>query len=274
MKYGFVLPFGDATKAAEMAYEAEQAGWDGFFVWEPMWGVDAWVALAAATMKTRKIKLGTMLSPISRMRPWKLASETTTLDVLSNGRVILSVGLGAINTGFKEFGEETNRVKRAELVDEGLDILWGLWKGQPFKYEGKHYTIQKTDFPSPINPIQKPRIPIWMVGAWFRKKSMNRVLRCDGLIPTKMVGREHIKVEPNDIRDMKEWIMKNRKLDTPFDIIIEGKTPVDESENWRDIVTPYYVAGATWWIESMWELSRKDGNEPMLKRLRAGPPRV
>ena len=176
MKFGFVLPYGDARKVAEMAYEAEQAGWDGFFTYETLWGVDAWVALAAAAMKTTKIKLGTMLSPISRMRPWKLASETTTLDNLSGGRVILSVGLGALNTGFKEFGEETSRLKRIELVDEGLDILWGLWKGKPFNYEGKHYTIKPTDFPSPINPIQKPRIPVWNVGAWYRKKSMKRVL--------------------------------------------------------------------------------------------------
>jgi alkanesulfonate monooxygenase SsuD/methylene tetrahydromethanopterin reductase-like flavin-dependent oxidoreductase (luciferase family) len=123
MKYGFVLPYGDARKVAEMAFEAEQAGWDGFFTYETIWGVDAWVALTAAAMKTSRIRLGTMLSPISRMRPWKLASETTTLDNLSGGRVILSVGLGALNTGFKEFGEKTNRIKRAELVDEGLDIL-------------------------------------------------------------------------------------------------------------------------------------------------------
>jgi len=99
MKFGFVLPWGDARTAANLAFEAEKAGWDGFFVWEPVWGIDAWVSLTAAAMRTEKIKLGTMLSPISRMRPWKLASETATLDNLSNGRVILSVGLGANDTG-------------------------------------------------------------------------------------------------------------------------------------------------------------------------------
>jgi len=206
------------------------------------------------------------------MRPWKLASETATLDILSNGRVILSVGLGALNTGFKEFGEVTSRVKRIGLVDEGIDILTGLWKGPPFRYEGKHYKILETSFPSPIVPVQKPRIPIWMVGAWPRKKSMRRVLKCDGLLPTKMVGREHVKVEPEDIREMKEWILENRTLKTPFDIIIEGKTPVDKRDNWRDIVIPYYEAGATWWIEVMWDLTSKDGDEPLLERIRAGPP--
>ena len=274
MKYGFVLPYGDARKVAEMAFEAEQAGWDGFFTYETIWGVDAWVALTAAAMKTSRIRLGTMLSPISRMRPWKLASETTTLDNLSGGRVILSVGLGALNTGFKEFGEETNRIKRAELVDEGLDILWGLWKGQHFNYEGKHYTIKPTDFPSPIYPVQKPRIPIWMVGAWPRKRSMRRVLKCDGILPTKMVGRKHVKVEPEDVCEMKAWILEHRGLKTPFDIIIEGKTPVTERDKWHDIVSPYSNAGATWWIEAMWDLTSKDGDEPILERIRAGPPRV
>lgn len=85
MKFGFTLPFGDARFAAGVAYEAERAGWDGFFVWEPVWGVDAWVSLTAAAMRTRRIRLGTMLTPLSRMRPWKLASETAALDNLSNG---------------------------------------------------------------------------------------------------------------------------------------------------------------------------------------------
>jgi len=100
MKFGFVLPRGDARTAADFAQEAEAAGWDGFFVWEPMYGIDAWVALTAAAMRTERIRLGTLLSPVSRMRPWKLASEAATLDNLSGGRVIISVGLGALDTGF------------------------------------------------------------------------------------------------------------------------------------------------------------------------------
>src|SRR5919109_1879602 len=162
MRCGFVLPFGNARTAADFAHEAEQAGWDGFFVWEPVWGIDAWVALTAAAMRTERIRLGTLLTPVSRMRPWKLASETATLDNLSNGRVILSVGLGAVDTGFIQFGEETDRKTRAELLDEGLDIVTGLWRGQPFTYEGKHYHVKECDFYPPPPPAQKPRIPIWV----------------------------------------------------------------------------------------------------------------
>ena len=273
MKYGFVLPYGDAQTAAELAYEAEQSGWDGFFVWEPVWGIDAWISLTAASMKTSKIKLGTMLSPLSRMRPWKLASETATLDNLSNGRVILSVGLGAIDSGFQEFGEETNRVKRAKLVDESLDILTGLWNGQPFNYSGKHYTIKETSFLPPPSPVQKPRIPIWIVGAWPKKKSMRRVLKYDGILPTKMVAGKHVKVEPEDIRNIKSWIEEHRLEDAPFDIIIEGKTPGNDPDEWKNIIIPYSEAGATWWIESMWDIQNEINiRDLLLERIGQGPP--
>src|SRR5689334_897667 len=126
MKYGFVLTQGNARNAADLAYAAEQAGWDGFFVYETIWGWDAWVSLAAAAMRTERIRLGTLLTPPSRMRPWKLASESHSVDHLSNGRVILSVGLGAIDTGFAEFGEVTDRKARAELLDESLEIITTL----------------------------------------------------------------------------------------------------------------------------------------------------
>src|SRR5262249_24471553 len=175
MKYGIVLPSGDARVAADFAYVAEQAGWDGFFVAEAVWGIDAWVSLTAAAMRTERIRLGTDLTPLSRMRPWKLASETVTLDHLSNGRVLFSVGLGALDPGFEAFGEVTDRKTRAELLDEGLEILTGLWRGQPFSYDGKHYQIKETSFYPPPPPVQQPRIPIRLVGAWPRMKSMQRV---------------------------------------------------------------------------------------------------
>jgi hypothetical protein len=274
MKYGFVLPYGDAQIAANLAFEAEQAGWDGFFVWEPVWGIDAWISLTAAAMKTSRIRLGTMLSPISRMRPWKLASETATLDNLSNGRVIISVGLGALDSGFKEFGEISNRVQRAELVDESLDILTGLWTGQPFNYNGKHYTIKETKFFPPPPPVQKPRIPIWIVGAWPKMKSMRRVLKYDGLLPTKMVGKKHAKVEPEDIRLIKSWIEENRMENTPFDIVVEGRTQGNDPKQWENIVHPWFDAGATWWIEAMWteKADEKTTSELYIERIRQGPP--
>lgn len=276
MKYGFVLPYGDARTAADFAFEAEQAGWDGFFVWEPVWGYDAWILLTAAAMRTERIRLGTMITPLSRMRPWKLASETMTLDRLSNGRVILAVGLGAVDTGFEAFGEVTDRKTRAELLDEGLDVLMGLWHGRPFNYDGKHYAIKPSDHFPPPPPVQQPRIPIWVVGAWPRMKSMRRALRYDGLLPNVMDDNgQHTQMTPDHVRDMKKFVDANRSATTPFDIVIEGKTPGDDPEQAAKVIKPWNDAGATWWIEAMWDvLDQADRLTPVLARIKRGPPRI
>jgi alkanesulfonate monooxygenase SsuD/methylene tetrahydromethanopterin reductase-like flavin-dependent oxidoreductase (luciferase family) len=263
VKFGFALPKGDARMAAETAAIAESAGWDGFFVWEPVWGVDAWICLAAAAMRTERIKLGTMLTPISRMRPWKLASEAATLDNLSGGRVILAVGLGAVDTGFAEFGEVTDRRARAELLDEGLAIVTGLWAGQPFSFEGKHYTVRPTSFMLPDPPVQQPRIPIWVVGAWGRPKSMRRALAYDGLLP------HTDEVTPKLVAEMRAQADAERGPSAGhFDIVIEDETPADRAAAAAK-VAPYADAGATWWLDSYWELG---SHGEVLGRVEAGPP--
>ena len=275
MKFGFVLPFGEARTAADYAYEAEQAGWDGFFVWEPVCGVDAWVSLSAAAMRTERIRLGTMLTPLSRMRPWKLASETATLDHLSGGRVILAVGLGAVDSGFAAFGEVTDRKTRAELLDEGLEILTRLWSGKPFSFEGKHYQVdlKKITITAGLTPpVQQPRIPIWVVGAWPRWKSMQRALRYDGLLPNVMEANGRVRMgapTPDEVRQMKAYVEVERGSETPFDIIVEGETPGEDKSRAAEIVGAYEEAGATWWLESMWT---ETVTEKVLGRIHQGPP--
>lgn len=273
LKYGFILPEGDARTTAEWAYEAEQAGWDGFFVPEPVWHIDAWVSLTAAAMRTERIRLGTMLSPLPRMRPWKVASQTATLDNLSNGRVILSLGLGWLMYGYQAFKDEVTDTKtRAELLDEGIDLLTLLYAGKPFNYQGKHYHVDLTALPEqyyPPPPVQKPRIPLWVVGMWPKKKSMRRVLKCDGLIPNKVnPDGKPGELAPGDIREMKAYVDANRSLTTPFDIIVEGKTVGLDPAQMEAKLTPWAEAGATWWMESLYDIPR----EERLARLRQGPP--
>jgi alkanesulfonate monooxygenase SsuD/methylene tetrahydromethanopterin reductase-like flavin-dependent oxidoreductase (luciferase family) len=271
MKYGFVFPKSDPVEAVHFAQEAEAAGWDAFFVWEGVWGVDAWVTLGALAVKTERIRLGTMLTPPSRRRPWKLASEALTVDLLSNGRTILAVGLGAPETGFAAFGEETDRKTRAELMDEALAILTGLWRGQPFSFAGKHYQVTPTPFHSPPGIVQQPRIPIWVVGAWPREKSMRRVLQYDGLLPNKLNDKgRHEAYTAEDVRAMRAYVEERRQETTPFDIVVEGKTPGDDPEKARATVAEWQAAGATWWIEADWEAATLD---PVLERIRQGPPR-
>ncbi len=257
-----------------MAKAAESAGWDGFFVWEPVWGIDAWVTLAVAATQTEKIRLGTMISPLSRMRPWKLAGEALTVDRLSKGRVMISVGLGAIDTGFQQFGEETDRKTRAELVDESLEIITGLWHGQPFNYSGKHYHVRETKFMLPPPPIQKPRIPIWIVGAWKKTKSMRRALKYDGILPS-VVQPDGSLVRPRveDIRNIAKFVRAKRSTKTPFDIVVEA----EQSASAQKQASEFAKVGATWWIDSMWSQTGKmftrGGQSKVLKKIRQGPPR-
>src|SRR5213080_3184914 len=245
MQYGFILPHGDIHTLAELAHEAEEAGWDGVFYWDgiyiqeagPMY--DPWIVLAAMALRTKRVRLGVILTPPSRRRPWKLARETVTVDHLSHGRLIVPVGLGALDDGgFAKVGEATDRKVRAELLDEGLDILTGLWSGKPFHFQGKHYHLDEMTFQP--SPVQSPRIPIWVVGAWPSMKSMQRVLRYDGLLPTKLTspGNDNA-MTPDDIRAMKAYIEAHRTLTTPFDIVWEGETPGDDRERAAQIIQPF-----------------------------------
>lgn len=268
MRYGFVVPWGDAADIGDLAEAAEESGWDGLFVWEPVWGVDAWIALGLAAVRTSKIRLGTMLTPPSRRRPWELAGQVATVDRLSAGRVTLSVGLGAVDAGFDTFGEESDKRIRAELMDECLDIMCGLWAGQPFEYSGRHYQVQPTEFPTIGHVAQDPRVPVWCVGALGRPKSMARALRWDGVIPQVLDPDVDGGARQADLAEVIE--LRGMIDDGPnpgADIVVEGQ--------WTEHSPAAYAdAGATWWIESMWgAMSEHSPVAAAYDRLREGPPR-
>jgi alkanesulfonate monooxygenase SsuD/methylene tetrahydromethanopterin reductase-like flavin-dependent oxidoreductase (luciferase family) len=275
MQYGFIIPCGDVETIVALAVEAEEAGWDGVFCWD---GIciesagaiyDPWVLLAAMAVRTQRVRLGAILTPVSRRRPWKLARETMTVDHLSHGRLVFPVGLGALDDGgFGKVGEVTDRKVRAQLLDEGLEIIAGLWTGRPFSYQGQHYQVEEMTFLPP--PVQQPRIPIWVVGAWPSTKSMQRVVRYDGLLPMKINATDGM-VTPNEIREMRAYIAEHRTQTTPFDIIWEGETPGDNRDAARDLVQPYVDAGITWWMESRWTTKDVD---VVRTRIRQGPPRI
>jgi alkanesulfonate monooxygenase SsuD/methylene tetrahydromethanopterin reductase-like flavin-dependent oxidoreductase (luciferase family) len=224
-------------------------------------------------MATERVRLGAILTPPSRRRPWNLARQATTVDRLSGGRLILPVGLGAADDrGVVTLGEEADRKTRAERMDEALEILIGLWSGEPFGYQRKHYQFEPMAFRP--TPVQQPRIPIWVVGAWPSERSMSRVLRYDGLLPywlpergTEGLARPQ---EPEQLAEMRDWIGARRSLEG-FDIIMEGTTSADDAAAAVAEVKPWADAGATWWIESDW--SNWDVGV-MRRRIEAGPPRV
>ena len=305
MRFGLDMPnmgaCGSARALAELAYEAEQAGWDGIFVWDTVYAkmkdprndptCDPWIALAAIAARTHKIRMGTMVTPITRRRPWKLARETVTLDHFSGGRLILPVGLGSLEDGaFSKVGEIQDRKIRARRLDEGLEILNGLWSGEPFQFSGEHFHVDEMAFLP--KPYQSPRIPVWVVGAWPRKTSMRRAVRWDGILPVKYnaqgqsMADEGINMaggmSPADIREMRAYIEELRAqsgknlADHPYDIVIGGLTPSEDLAQAADIIRPYAEAGATWWLESIWRTfyARPGDIEILRKRIRQGPPRL
>jgi alkanesulfonate monooxygenase SsuD/methylene tetrahydromethanopterin reductase-like flavin-dependent oxidoreductase (luciferase family) len=256
MKYGIHAPnfgsFGRARDLAGMALDAEEAGWDGFFLWDQMlWlqpenqpTVDPWVALAAMASVTQRIRLGTLVTPVPRRRPWKLAREVVSLDHLSGGRMVLGVGLG--EDGFKEysgFGEPADDLTHAEKLDEGLEVIAGLWSGQPLSYAGKHYQLSEVQFLP--TPVQQPRIPVWVGGAWPNKRPFRRAARWDGIAPQGLHGA----LTPDDIRTLSAYIREHRTSDEPFDIVYIGTLPKAEVQA-VETVAAYADAGVTWWLES------------------------
>ena len=275
MKYGIILTGGDPRTVADLAALAEAYGWDGAFYWDAIWLEalgdmhDPWVVMSAIAMRTERVTIGAFVTPPARRRPWKLAREAVSLDHLSGGRLVLPVGLGALDDGaFGRVGEPTSARERAERMDESLAILEGLWSGEPFAFDGRHYRFDAMRFLP--RPVQRPRIPIWVVGAWPRERSMQRTLRWDGLLPNTLDEEgSQTPTKPDDLRAMAAYVAANRIDGGPYDIIAEGQTPGGNPAEAAAIVEPWRDAGATWWVEGDWA----DWSvEKLRARIEAGPP--
>jgi alkanesulfonate monooxygenase SsuD/methylene tetrahydromethanopterin reductase-like flavin-dependent oxidoreductase (luciferase family) len=277
MKYALYLPnFGaehSARGLAELAREAENAGWDGFFLWDHVIAeaegvslVDIWVALAAIAMATSRIRLGATVTPIARRRPWKLARETVTLDHLSGSRLTLGVGLG-VAEDYESFGETYETKAIAAKLDEGLEVLTGLWSGEPFEYHGQAYRVEKTLFRPPC--LQQPRIPVWVGGWWPNKAPFRRAARWDGVIPLKQ--SEEALLEPQDVAEMLDFIRQQRGSMDGFDVAIINWTDPSDPVGSREKVSAYARAGTTWWLESLY--LQQDSLKAMCERVRQGPPK-
>ncbi len=280
MKYGVVLPLsgidGTIEKLVEYAYIAEEAGWDGVFLEDYIvyWAApgvtyDPWLTLTAIALRTQRVKLGFTVIPLPSRLPWKLAREAITLDHLSRGRLILGFGLGDAQDA--HFGEVTDLKQRAEMLDEGLDLLAGLMsEQQPFSYQGKHYQTENVTFVP--GPIQKPRIPIWLGGYWPRKAPTLRAARWDGFCPARLDdenGEGYIKSA--DISAIKTLIDAHRTSSAPFDLVVGGNSSGDDPAAARAHVEPFIAAGATWWIEFV--LPEPGEAEQALARIKQGPPK-
>lgn len=279
LHYGLYVPnFGRASYArtlAELAADAEKYGWDGFFLWDhiieyaqrvPI--VDSFTALASIATMTRRIRIGTTVTPLPRLRPWIVARQTASLDHLSNGRMMLGVGLGGEEScGYEKFGDDPNNKVLAEKLDEALEIITRLWTGKSVNYQGKYYRIQNIAFLP--TPIQKPRIPIWVGGLWPSQAPFRRAAKWDGMIPLKTpVGL----LKPSDLPSILDYTMSRRSTGGKFDVAVIGWTVSKDRKKNAEKVRRYFDAGMTWWLESLY--TKRDSPEDMRARIRKGPPRI
>jgi alkanesulfonate monooxygenase SsuD/methylene tetrahydromethanopterin reductase-like flavin-dependent oxidoreductase (luciferase family) len=283
MKYGINLPnfgwFGDIDTLIEIAVEAEDAGWNGFTIWDHLLVfkqddmvlpfVDPWIALSAIACNTSKMKLGPIVTPLPRRRPWKVAREALSLDHLSKGRLILGVGIGAPpEVEFEYFNEETDEKIRAQLLDESLDIITGLWTGKPFSYNGQHYQLDEMTFLP--KPKQTPRIPIWVGGGVPHKAPFRRAARYDGVVPVHARWPEH--VTPANLDEVLDIIRMERGNLENYDVVICGATTNDDSIRNEEILAPWEKRGVTWWLEDISSLRAE--MDVLRERIRAGPPTI
>jgi len=283
MRFGFVVPYASAREFTELAALGERHGWDGVFTWEALWGEHAWVTLGAAAMATERIRLGTLLTPASRWRPWDLASAVGTVDRLSGGRVVMSVGLGALHEGWTAFEPDEGRRARAEKLDECLTIYDGLMRGQPFSYDGRHYSARPTDHLVPDPPVQRPRPPVWVVGARMAGRdtqpSLARAARWDGVLPAiyDKPGTGRDLSGPDELASIVAEVRELRSAaglaDAPYDVALEADSSGEFMKLDPPGPGPWAAAGATWWVESWWTIEPGPaGLAEVRRRVEAGPP--
>ena len=265
--------YGDPRLLVELAQTAEDAGWDGVFVWDHVayrergWPVaDPYVTVAAIAAVTERVRLGVLVSALARRRPWKFARETASLDVLSGGRLVVGVGLGSQGREeFAAFGEDPDLGVRAARLDEGLEVLLGLWSGEPYAFQGRHYSVEETVFVP--RPCQRPRPPIWVAGRWPARRPFRRAARFDGVFPTFEGLGPSDSPTPEQLRAVVTYTVSHRDREAgPFDVALEASSDGPDPE----LVGAYADAGLTWWIEKLgWFRGSVDATR---RRIEQGPP--
>ncbi|TJZ41451.1 LLM class flavin-dependent oxidoreductase [Streptomyces piniterrae] len=284
MRFSMNIPnfgdFADARTVASVASAAEEAGWDALFIWDHVvhekrrnrsFG-DPWMLLTAAALATSRIKLGTLVTPVARRRPQQLARQVSTLDRVSEGRVIFGAGLGGpVEDEYGSFGEPTDPAVLAERLDEGLDLLERYWSGEPVTHHGRHYEVD--DVRLLPTPVQRPRMPVWIGGFWPHRRPMRRAAQWDGAVPLFHSARHGHAPPAGEVRELVDYIGRHRHdgAGKPFEVVVGGVSPAAGARA-RDLIGPLIDAGATWWDERRPMDDELERLAPVLRRIEEGPP--
>jgi alkanesulfonate monooxygenase SsuD/methylene tetrahydromethanopterin reductase-like flavin-dependent oxidoreductase (luciferase family) len=270
-----VGPFGDPRLLVDLAVATEEAGWDGFFLWDHLlWSdpaghvADPTVVISAVAARTERIRIGIMVNMLARRRPAKAARETVTLDVLTGGRLTVGAGLGSLPAEFTAFGESADPRVRAARLDESLHLLDAFWSGEPVTFHGEYLTA--TGVTMLPRPVQRPRIPVWCGGRWPAKPPFRRAARWDGVMPVHADYGLGETMPHDELRAVIAYTREHRTAAGPFDVALEGRTDGAAADRGGRLVTSYASAGLTWWVEALgwWRGTPADA----MNRVRQGPP--
>lgn len=250
MRYGLSVPnFAEPSRLVELAVSSEAAGWDGFFLWDhivvdrssPPLICEPWTTLAGAAVMTTRIRLGTLITPVPRRRPWVLARQVCTVDHLSGGRAVLGVGLGVpAQEEYAALGEPADPKRHGEILDEALILIDALWSGEVADHRGVNFTIDGVCFRP--RPLQQPRIPIWCAASLPSRAGVRRGNRWDGVVPTYSAPGEVRPVTPQEVASVVTELQGHGRAER-WDVVVCAVAPSTE------LRLSYARAGATWLIE-------------------------
>lgn len=278
MRFGVFVPnvgeYADARLHGDLAVQCEKNGWDGFVTYDimhplaPLSGlpvVDPWTAMTVVADRTERIRIFALVTPMPRRRPTTLARQTVAVDRLSNGRLTLAVGLG-VSEEFAVLGEETDDRTRAAMLDEGLEVLQGLWSGEAFSFDGSFYHVHDAQFRP--TPVQSPRIPIWVAAEGPSKRPLARGGRWDGMAPISRQFFEDGFLSVERLGEMVDYARRERDPSAPFDATFIAGCVTNAPGGTPENIAAYERAGATWWLESVPHNDVAAGFE----LIRSGPP--
>jgi alkanesulfonate monooxygenase SsuD/methylene tetrahydromethanopterin reductase-like flavin-dependent oxidoreductase (luciferase family) len=205
----YFAPFQDLSEPAavvDIAIAAEANGWDGVFLWDHVLRedhthvADVWITLAAVAAATSRLRIGPLVTPLTRRRIATLVRQTVTLDHLSRGRLVMGIGLGVDSGGeLTRFGEVVDARLRAARLDEAADLLVQAWSGQPVQHRGEHFLVDDVTFLP--TPVQSP-VPIWCAARGTALKPVRRAARFQGVFPIE-VGVDELTAMLDEVRSVR-----------------------------------------------------------------------
>jgi alkanesulfonate monooxygenase SsuD/methylene tetrahydromethanopterin reductase-like flavin-dependent oxidoreductase (luciferase family) len=266
-------PYADARLHGDLAVECEKHGWDGYMTWdimhpvEPLKGlpvIDPWTCMSVVADRTERVRISALVTPVPRRRPITLARQATSVDRLSNGRLVLSVGLG-LSEEFAVLGQETDAKTRAAMLDEGLEVIARLWSGETVNFDGTFYKLDGAQFQP--TPVQRPRIPIW-VAAEMGTRPLVRAGRWDGMAPISLQYFEDGYLSTERMAEIISYAKRERDPAAPFDATFIPGSVTNAPGATPENIEAYERAGATWWLAS----APHNDVAAAFELIRSGPP--